>query len=264
MAIEHEDAAQPLDLGGSPGTAIETVRKGVLEPNIIEGYKIETSEDAQGANEQLGKVKGLAKTLEEAEQAERRPLNTKLKEISAKYRDAKDMLEQAEAVLKHAIARFAVDERKRLEDQRRQQALEAERERARLEQEARKTREAASARAEKLEQQGNVERADAVRAVAEQQATAKETVAAMVAAPTKPAEPTKLAGTGIRRVWRAKVDDKRQFLAALAASPYDLDDIVEINAAALNRLAASLKLNMSKTLPGSISWEEDQVSARAQ
>ena len=243
--------------------AIEVVTREITALSIVEGYTIASQEEALGANEALGKVKTLAKMIDAARDGERRPLNEQLKAIQAKYKPAADLLEQAEQTLKASLLAFQKAETRRieLENQERERAAAAER--AKLEEEARKERERAELKAEKLRQAGKVEQADAVVQVAESTARAKETVAQLVATPVKPIEPVKLAGASIRKKWRGKVTDLRQFIKSLANSAYPVEEFVEVKQASLDRLAGSLQGNMDRAMPGSIAWPEETMGARA-
>lgn len=244
-------------------TAIELVQRQITELAIVEGYVIKGMEEAQGANEALGKVKSLSKMIAEAKDGERRPLNDQLKAISARYAPAEQLLSQAEMTLKSSLLTFQRTEERRLAEQRRIEQEAAAKEKARLEEAARKEREAAEAKATKFREAGKDERADAVLATAESSARAQETVAAMVAAPSKPVEAPKFSGMSVRKVWKAKVDNMPKFLAALANSHYPIDEFVTVNQAALNKLAGSLQKNMDKAMPGTFAWEEEVVGARA-
>jgi uncharacterized membrane protein YqiK len=192
-----------------------------------------------------------------------RPLNNQIKAIREKYREAEDLIQAAEATLKASLLEFRNAENRRLEQQRRIEQEAAAKERARLEEEARKIRERAEAEAAKLTAQGRDAKAEAVLSVAESRAQATESVAQMVAAPTKPAETTALTGMSVRETWKAKVTDMPTFLKSIAASPYDIEDVVQVKPAGLDRLAKTLKDKMEKVLPGCIAWKEESVAARA-
>ncbi len=245
-------------------TPIAIITREIQALNIVEDYAIGSRNEAESANDALQRVKGLVKRIAEAKDHERRPLNERLKEIAAAYAPAEDLLKDAETTLKRAMLSFTKAENARIEQERQKQIELAAAERARLEAEARKLEEAAAAKAEKLRAKGQDEKADAAVQIAASQANAARTVAAMVAAPSKPQEATKFAGTGIRKVWKARVDNMPKFLAGLAASQvYDASEFVQVNQTALNRLAGSLKGNLDKAMPGTFSWEEESMSARS-
>ena len=230
---------------------------------VNENYVIGSRPEAETAAEALQKVKGLAKHIAEAKDAERRPLNEQLKAISARFKEAEDVVELAEASLKSALLAFQKAEDKRIAEQRRLEAQAAAAERARLEEDARKQREKAEREAEALRAKGRDEKADAVMQVAESKARAQETVANLVAAPTKPTGPTRFAGTTVRKTWRGKVIDMPVFLTSLAKSNYAIEEFVEVNQSALDRLAKSLQTKMDKAMPGTIAWEEENLSSRS-
>jgi hypothetical protein len=251
------------DDGTTQGNAIDVVRQEITALKIEPGYRIAGAIEAVGANDALGKIKGLNKRIAEAKAAEVEPLNAQIKAVRERYRDAEALLLNAEDTLKRAILLFRKEEQARLEAQRIADETAAAKERARLESEARKEREKAEARAAALRAKGQDEKADAAIQVAETSASAKEAVAAMVAAPVGAAEPTKLTGSSVRELWKGKITDLSAFLAAIAGSDYDIEDVVQINQAGLNRLAKTLKGNMSKVLPGSVAIREESLSARA-
>ena len=264
MAKDEADTSTQEPPEITTETAIQVVTRQITELAIVEGYRITSMPEAQGANEALGKVKALAKMIDAAKMAERAPLNEKLKAISAAYIPAETLLEQAETTLKGALIAFKNAEEKRLAEERRLAAEAAIAERARLEDAARKEREAAEKKAAALQAQGKDEKAQAVLQAAASSAAAKEAVASMVAAPAKPVAAPKFAGASFRKVWKAKVVNWPVFLKALADSPvYSIEEFVQANEGALNKLAASMKDRMDKAMPGTISWEEDSMGARS-
>ncbi len=246
-----------------PGDVIETVRAGVQALSIEKDYKVVTADAALSANEALGMIKTLEKQLEASRKAEVEPLNEQIRTINAKYTDPRDLLFNAERVIKGALIVFRDVEHKQLEDKRRIEAEAATKERGRLEEQARKQREKAAAEAAKLEAKGQSERAQAALALGELQAGATEHVAQLVTAPVSTAAPTKLAGSSFRQVWYGKVTDPKTFLLALLSSPYNLSEVVAFKDAGLKKLAGTLQDKMDKVLPGSIAWPEDQIAARA-
>jgi hypothetical protein len=263
MATDDNDQSTEQLIDPPPQHAIDLVKAEVTALAITPDYKIQSGEEAQGANDALATVKVLIKRLAEAKDAERRPLNEELKRISGKYIEAEIVLEEAERTLKRSLIAFKNAEEKRIAEERRIANEAALKERARLEEEARVEREKAEAKAAKLREQGKDERADAVQAAAESSSRAKETLASLVAAPIKPPEATKLAGASFRKVWKAKVVDMPKFLKALADSHYPIAEFVEVNQAALDRLAKSLQGNMDKALPGTIAWEDEVMGSRS-
>jgi hypothetical protein len=243
--------------------ALEAVKAEVTALAIVPDYKVTVPDEAKGASDALGKIKTLAKQLEQARKDELAPVEDQIRTINAKYTEPRDLLVNAERVLKGALLTFRQSEERRLEGERRAAEAAAVQERARLEEQARKQRAAAAAQAQKLEAQGKSERAEAAREAGELQATATEHVAQLVAAPVTASGPTKLEGTSVREVWKAKVIDPKAFLEALLASPYDLNEVVSFSQSGLNKLAGTLKGKMDTVLPGSIAWPESVVAARA-
>jgi hypothetical protein len=220
--------------------------------------------EAEAANEALGKVKTLAKQIAAAKDAERRPLNDRLKAISAQYEPAEKLLNEAETTLKFALSDFRNAETKRLAEQKRLADEAAAKERAKLEEAARLDRERAQAKAQALIDAGKPERADAILAQAESSAAAKESVAAMVAAPSKPTAAPVFKGASFRKVWKGRVVSLEKFLAFLAQSDvYKAEEFVDVNQTALNRVATSLHERMGRAIPGTEAYEDESVGARA-
>jgi hypothetical protein len=244
-------------------SVVEVVKAEVIALAVETNFVVTTPDLAKGASDALGKIKTLSKQLEQARKDELAPVEDQIRTINAKYTEPRDLLFAAERTLKGALLTFRAGEEKRLEDERKAAAAAALQERARLEEQARKQRAQAAVQADKLQAKGHEERAQAVREAAELQATATEHVAQLVAAPVTASAPTKLDGTSVREIWRAKVVDPKVFLANLLESPYDLIEVVEFKASGLNKLAGTLKGKMDTVLPGSISWPESVVAARA-
>jgi len=220
--------------------AIDIVRAKVIELHIEASYKIASADEAVSANDILGKVKTLNKTIVDAKSAELAPLNDQVKAVREKYREAEAMVLQAEETLKRALVIFRQEETKRLEEVRRLEILAAEKEKARLEKQADKARE-----------KGQEEKADAL-----------ELTAQLVSAPIEQAAPTALAGASFRETWKGKVTNLSQFLTSLASSPYELEDVVKIHQPGLDRLAKTMKTNMSKILPGAVAVMEETMAVR--
>jgi hypothetical protein len=245
------------------GDVIETVRAEVTALSIVPDFTVTSRDEALAANLALGKIKALEKQLEAARKKERSPVEEQLRDIDAKYFEPRELLYEGEKVIKLALVVFRAAESKQAAIQRQIEAEAATKEKARLEEQARKQREKAEAEAAKFRGKGQEERAQAALELGEQQAGATERIAQLVAAPVTEQAPTKLPGSAFREVWYGKVTDPRVFLAALLASPYDIDEVVSFKDAGLKKLAATLKSKMDSVLPGSISWSEDIVAARA-
>ena len=245
------------------GNEVEVFRSRITEIGITHEYRVQSSDEALTANAQLGKIKSIGKEIEAAKDAVVRPLNEAVKAAREKFKPAEALLAQAEVVLKGALITFRNEEQKRIDEQNRQRAIAAAAEKAKLEEGARKLRYEAEAKAVKAEEAGNLERAEAIREQGEVRARANESVAQMIAAPSPPPETTKLAGLSVTEVWEGKVTDLPLFLKSLAASPYDIEDVIEVKPAGLNRLAKSLKGRLHAVLPGAVAWAIERASARA-
>lgn len=244
---------------------VEALRQRITDLSIVPDYKIDSAPEAVAANDQLGAIKKIGKDVEAAKRAELAPIAQQEKEIREKFRPLEALLEQAERTVKGALLGFQRAEQQRLADEQRARAAAAAAEQARLQEQARREREAAEAKAAKLREQGKDERAEAVLAVAEQNAAAKEQVAAVLPAATAVStEPTKLAGLSVGTVWTGEVVNLRAAVLALAADEtVDLGAILSIKPAGINALAKVYKDKLGAKYAGLRGVPVDRVGARA-
>ena len=201
---------------------------------------VDSDEMAALAAAELGTIKGRVKELDEERKSITKPMDDAKKAVMDIYKPAIEKLGQAETALKTSLLTYQ-KEQQRIAD------LAAAEEARKASKEAEKLR----AKAEKMEARGKTEDADALRNVA----------AMTVAAPRTVAAPTKLAGTSVRKVWKANVTDRSAAIKALADNPA-YQHLLTIDEAALNKLAAAMK-NPNSPIPGVVFYEDSVMSARA-
>lgn len=208
---------------------------------VAQSYRITSPELYEAAAADLQEIKGKLKALEEKRIAITRPLNQALKAVNDLFRKPKELLEQAEALLKRAMGAYDQEqERRRREEQ------------ARLEAEARKERERLEAQARKAEEKGQLEKAEALR----------ESATSIIAPLVSPvAKAPKVSGIATRGLWKARVTDKAALVRHIVAERPDLLTLIEIDSSALGALARSQKSALS--LPGVEVYEEKVLAARA-
>lgn len=200
-------------------------------------YVITTSAMAEAAADDLKKIKGLAKELDEQRKEITKPLDDEKAGVMDYYRPAQNFLADAESILKNKLNIYLqVVEKRRREEQ------------AKAEEAARKERERLEEQARKAEASGKSEKADALR----------ENAAAVSTHVVQ--EAPKLAGVSVRTLWRAKVIDKRALVEA-ALNRSDVMSLIQVDETALNKLATALKENLS--IPGVEAYSENSMSAKA-
>lgn len=219
---------------------------------LAQGYKIDSPAMYDAAADDLKKVKGKAKELEEQRKAITAPLDQAKKAVMDLFRKPAEFLEQAEAVLKGAMLTYTRDEQRRADELARQQAEAARFERERIEAEARAKAEEAA----KLAAAGDTRAADEAQA----QAVALQSTATIVTAPAMTAPVAKVSGITTKEVWSARITDKAALIAHIAAHPECLD-WVEVKMTPLNQMAKALKANMR--IPGVEAFADSQMAVRA-
>lgn len=203
--------------------------------------QIDTAEQRVIAADQLGRVKGLAKAIEEARKAMKKPFDDAAKEVQAFFTPRIDALAATETAIKRGMLKFD-DEQARIA--REAAAKEAER--------VRKEQEALAAKAAKLEASGKTEQADAMR----------ENAAAIVAAPVAVAEPVSTAGTSKRTIYSAKVTDLMALVKAVADGRAPLN-VLAPDQKVLDGMARALKDAFKGQYPGVELVTEVSIAQRA-
>lgn len=237
-------------------------------------YEIDCAEVRDLAAQDLTKVKGLQKSLDTSRKAITQPIDAAKKAVMDLFRAPVAYLDQAEAVLKEAIAKYdRAEQQRRIAEQARLEEA-ARQERARLEQEAAARAAAADAEARALREKatemmaaGKVE--DAARLAeeangrAEQGAAEVETLqqtATLITAPIAVPTTIKTQGVSSRKVWKAEVSDKLALIRYVAEHP-EFVDLLDANMPAVNKIALALKANCP--LAGVRVFEDNVIAARA-
>lgn len=247
---------------------------------IAKDFEITTQKGADLAAEELAKIKAIAKRLEDWRLSITRPMDQAKDAVMDMFREPKEKLAEAERLLKQAINKFINEQRRIAAEAQAKAEAAARAERERLEREAAEQRrkaaeeaaaaEKARAHAAALEREGKLAAAEAERRQAEalqaksveseEIAATKVDTAAVIVAPRISAGPVKVAGTGSRKTWKARVTDKQAFVAFIATRP-DLLALVLFDDGAINKLAAALKGELK--FPGVETYEDEILTSRA-
>lgn len=232
---------------------------------------IRTANDRTDANGFLVAIKGAQKKAHETFDGSVEAAHASWKTALALRASFLDPLDKAEKIVKAMCQQWdGAQERLRLEEQRRLQAIAdeaARKERQKAEQEAakqraiqeQKEREAADARRKAEEAEGaerkrllvEAEAAERKAAAASVKVEAKEEQAAAVCAPVITVSgPEKQAGETVRKLWRAKLADKRALVAAGALNDVAAS-LLAFDQSAADRLAVATKGAIA--IPG-IEW----------
>jgi len=208
----------------------------ITKADSIQIYNADDYEFAAGF---LKEVKGAQKKVADFWAPLKKKAHEAWKGLTAKEAEMLQPLQNAENTVKNKILSFQrEEEKKRLEEQRRLQA-EAE-QKARLERE-RLIKEAEKLKSPELKAQRMAE-------------------ADLVEAPvvTVQKETPKVAGISTRKIWKAEVLDKREFILA-ALSDDNLLGFISIDLSALNRVAGATKGAIK--YPGIRFYEEEILAA---
>jgi len=174
---------------------ITLIQQAGAETLTAKRLEIRTAGDLTIAGDQLQRIKGLARSIEDQRKTITKPLDDAKKSVMDYVKKPLDALDQVEGVLKAGM----LDCQKRLDEERRL-------EEAREEQRARKAREELEARAGNHEESGRVEIAEALR---EQATMTVATPSAVVATP-------KLAGINNITNYSAEVTSLQELVLAVA------------------------------------------------
>jgi len=200
---------------------------------------IATQEQCEAASEDLKLIRARQRQLEDARTSITRPLTDAQRAINNLFRVPREMLDEAERVIKGSVLSYqAAEERKRREAE----AIAAET--------LRREREKLEAEALRAEASGKFEKAEALRITAAVTPTRIDMANAAARMP----------GLSSRSTWRAELIDKNALVRYVAQHPEWLD-LLEPNMVALNGLARSQKSALA--LPGVRAVENKQLVARA-
>lgn len=171
--------------------------------NMIASYSITNDASYREAADDLKLIKSAAKKLEAARDGEVRPLNERVREINAFFGGPSTQLQEAERVIKRAIAAYADEQDRIRREAQRKLDVAAAKERERLE--ALEAKALAAGRLDKAEQ------------LAER--------AAAVVAPVAAQEAPRISGISTRESWQHEVEN-----AALVPREYCVPDDKKIGA----------------------------------
>ena len=192
--------------------------------------QLKTPEDRIAAADQLAKLKGLSKSVDEARSELKKPFDEAGKEIQSHFKPGVDALATAENILKSAM--IAYDQ----EAERQQRLAEA-----RAEEEARKQREKLEQQAEAAREKGKDEKADAL----------EQNAATIAAAPVELPKfaPVTTKGTSTRKTYSAEVTDLLALVKAVAEGRAPIA-LIQPDMSALNKMAVALKESFDGQFPG--------------
>ena len=205
---------------------------------LAQDWDITTPDMATAAGEDLREIKRLAKEIEAKRTAITGPLNKALKEVNALFKPPKLWLQEGEALIKTGLLSY----------QRREERIAAAAQ-AKADAEAEKERKALERKAKVADVIGIGDKADELR----EEAT-------RTVAPVIQSEAPKIAGVSVRKVWKAKIMDKKSFLRFVLDEREDLLALVQLDQSGLNALARLHKIDLG--FPGIVAVEEESVTAR--
>ncbi|TXH59044.1 MAG: hypothetical protein E6Q97_00700 [Desulfurellales bacterium] len=240
---------------------------------IAECIVIETREDAQAAADELKRLAGRLKSLEEQRRRLVDPLNAAKQAAQDLFNPPAERLQAAVALLKRGLLAWE-DQQRRLREAEQEAARQAaEKERVRIEaaaaaEEAARVAEAAAlaAQAQQATAAGDVEAAAALRAQAEaaevaaiENSEAMRAAAAQVVAPIV-AAPVKVSGAGGRANWKAEITNMQAFVEFVVQNPQYMA-LLKVDQQALNQQAKSLKQLLK--WPGVRVFDDRTIAVRA-
>lgn len=265
------DASVAIVLAGEAQSALANAKEFVIDsPSMLEI-----------AGEDLRKIKGLQKSVEEKRTGITGPLNQAVKAINALFKAPADYLDQAERTIKGAMITYTSEQERIATEQRRVAEAAAAAERARLaaeqaeqERQARAAAEAAEAAtraAAEAAAAGNKEAQAAAEEEARRQTAAAEAAAAeahstantaeVISMPIAAAAPQKVSGVSGRVTYGAEVADLLTLVKAVAEGKAPLE-CIEANTKFLGAQARAFK-KAGPLYPGVVAVAERGLSARA-
>ena len=220
------------------------IQQALSFPVDVQGVKITTPEEAQGAVDQTRQIKALGKQIEDYRKSITDPMRAEIAAIMDTFRPAMEFLAKVETVLKGSITTYQQEQARiaaaAAAEARRQE--DADRVRQAQEQAA---AEALLVKAEEAAQAGDTATAEALEA----QAMAAQESAAPISTYVAPVA-EKPRGAAMRKVWKARVIDP-------ALVP---DQFKTINEKALDAYAKAMKQDAK--VPGVEFFAEDSLAIR--
>jgi hypothetical protein len=229
-------------------------------------YVIDSPTMFELASDDLKRVKGLQKEVEEKRTSITGPLNQAVKAVNDLFRAPKEYLDKAEATLKRSLVAYTTEQERLAALARAQAEAEARAERERLAQQEREAQEAAR-RAEAEAQEAAAAGDQEAAAKAIQKAQAHQAQADMVAmtanvmtvAPAMEA-PAKVAGISGRMTYSAEVIDLLALVKAVAAGAAPIE-CLQADTKFLGAQARAFK-KAGQLFPGVVAKEERSIAAR--
>ena len=212
-------------------------RKEITEPAsaivaAARAFKVTNAVTYEDAADQLKRVKGAQKALDEKKRTLLNPVNATLKAIRDLFRGPEEELTLAENLFKRSMLGWSEEQEELRRAEQRKADERAETERRRLAREALEAEErAAAARAA-----GDIKKAEKLEAKADNRTDA----AAAVVPAVIQREPPRVGGITERENWSALVTDLKALVVAIAAGTVPLS-AVEANMKVLNSSAKALK-----------------------
>lgn len=230
-------------------------------------YVIDSHEMFALASEDLKRIKGLQKEVEEKRTGITGPLNQAVKAVNDLFRAPKEYLDKAETTLKRSMVTWTTEQERLAAEARRKAEEEARAERERLARQEAEAQEAA--RRAESEAQAAAEAGDqaaAAKAMQEaQEAQQQAEVAAMTASvmTVSPAveAPAKVAGISGRVTYSAEVTDLVELVKAVAAGQAPIE-CLQAETKFLGAQARAFK-KAGQLYPGVVAKEERGIAARA-
>lgn len=252
MSTEALAIPKTIQVAAPEGAELLTTADKALEE--ARAVVIDSQDMAEIANEELVSIKRKAKALDEQRKAIVDPLNLAVKNINALFKPALERLDTAEGIVKTALINWDT------EQQRIAALAKAKAEKDAAEARERARRDAADAlqQAAEAEDSGDTVAAETFAAMA---VAAEQTAELVVAAPAV-AAPVRLAGTSIRKTWKARLpendEQKLALLRFIVANPQYIN-LVEVSAKECNKIASALKANMK--IDGLTAYEDRNLAA---
>jgi len=176
----------------------------VVELRTAQALKIDSTEMAEIAADDLGRIKAKVNALDVQRKSMTKPLDEAKSRIMELFRAPIDTLQKAEAAIKGSILDWNRREQERINAERRKH----EEEQRKLRAAALETEQLAKAEAAKLIAVGKTAEAELI----VEEAAAERSDAEFIAAMTTPitSAPAKLAGTGIRKDWDFEIVNEKK------------------------------------------------------
>ena len=232
-------------------------------------FAVTTIPEYEQAGEELKKLSGRGKQLEQMRKNLKAPALEQCKRIDEFFKGPQTFIDDAKKAIKKALGAFDAEQKRKREEAERKAAEDARKERERLEREAakaeetaRKKRAAEEAKARKLEEEGRAAEAEAKRKAAAEreearlrEAEAKRDAAeqvpvAPVIQPEQPEQP-EVKGISTRQVWKFEITDITQLPP----------EYLKADEKAIGGVVRALK---DKTnIPGVRVYCEDSIAARS-